>query len=90
MLKIFVGFGLSKTDSQVYVFLAEKGPKKAIEISKALRIYKQKLYPSLKNLQNKGVITATLEHPARFSAVQFEKVLDLFIKAKMGEAQIEF
>jgi sugar-specific transcriptional regulator TrmB len=88
VLKVFVGFGLSEMDAQVYVLLSEKGPKKAIEISKALRIYKQKLYPRLKNLQNKGVITATLEHPARFSAIKFEKVLDLFIEAKMGEAKI--
>ena len=88
MFKVFAGFGLSEMDAQVYVFLSEKSPKKAIEISKALRIYKQKLYPSLRNLQNKGVVSATLEHPARFSAIKFEKVLDLFIEAKMGEAKI--
>ncbi len=88
MLKAFVGFGLSEMDVQVYVFLAKVGPQKARDISKALGIYKQKLYPSLKNLQSKGVVSATLEQPARFSAVQFEKVLDLFIKAKIEEAQI--
>jgi len=48
---------------------------------------KQTLYLTIKNLQSKGLVTATLEHPAKFSAVPFEKVLDLFIKAKTEEAQ---
>ena len=48
---------------------------------------KQQVYSSLKKLQSKAVVSATLEHPARFSAVPFENVLDLFIKAKLQEAQ---
>jgi HTH-type transcriptional regulator, sugar sensing transcriptional regulator len=48
---------------------------------------KQQLYPSLKNLQSKGVVSVTLEHPAQFSAIPFEKVLDLYLKAKMEEVR---
>ena len=79
--------GFSSLDAQVYLFLGKKGPKKVSELVKALKIPKQQLYAILKNLQSKGVVNATLEHPARFSTEPFEKVLDLFVKAKMEEAK---
>jgi sugar-specific transcriptional regulator TrmB len=87
VLKTLEELGLSKSDAQVYVFLAKRGPKKAKEVTLALKISKQQLYPSLKSLQSKSLVNATLEHPSRFSAVSFEKALDLFAKAKMEEAK---
>lgn len=87
VLKTLESLGLSQFDAQVYVFLGKRGPQKARDVSKSLRIPKQRLYLILKNLQGKGIVNFTLEHPAKFSAVSFEKVLDLFVKAKMEEAQ---
>lgn len=87
VLKTLVSFGLTEIDAQVYVFLAKKGAQKGRDICKALKITKQQLYPSLKNLKKRGIVSSTIEHPARFSAIPFEKVLDLFIKAKMEETQ---
>jgi HTH-type transcriptional regulator, sugar sensing transcriptional regulator len=87
VLKMLIGLGLTRLDSEVYIFLAKKGPLKGIEITKGLKAQKQPLYRSLKNLQSKGIVTATLEHPARFTAVSFDKVVDIFIKTKMAEAQ---
>ncbi len=80
-------FGLTKVDAKVYVFLAKRGPKKAGDIAKALKISKQQLYPSIKSLQSKAIVNSTITHPARFSAVPFEKTLDLFAQAKLKEAQ---
>ena len=85
--KILIDLGLTQKDSEVYIFLAKKGSMKARDILKALGMNKVQLYRSLKNLQNKGMVESTLEFPARFTAVSFEKVLDLFIKAKKDEAQ---
>ena len=79
--------GLTQMDSKVYLFLAKRGLQKARDIAKPLKMNKQQLYRSLTNLQSKGIVSATLEHPARFSAVPFEKVLDLYVKTKMEEAQ---
>lgn len=87
MFKTLVRLGLTKTNAQVYVFLAQAGPQKARDIASALRMYKRQLYRSLKKLQYKGIVSATLERPAQFSAVSFEKVLDIFAKAKVEEAQ---
>jgi sugar-specific transcriptional regulator TrmB len=87
VMKTLLDIGLTKLDSKVYIYLAKRGPQKGKEISKALKVQKPQLYRSLKNLQSKAIVSATLERPARFSAVSFEKVLDLFIRAKMEEAQ---
>jgi sugar-specific transcriptional regulator TrmB len=80
-------FGLSRMDAEVYVYLAKKGPKKGRELANALQVTKQQLYPSLKNLKNKGVVTASLERPALFSAVAFEKVVELLIAIKVEQAK---
>jgi sugar-specific transcriptional regulator TrmB len=87
VIKTLVGLGLTHIDARVYIFLAKKGPIKAGDAAKALRIKRQQFYRSLKNLQSKAIVSATLERPARFSAVSFEKVIDLFIRAKLEEAK---
>ena len=86
-VKTLVDLGLTNMDAQVYLFLAKKGPKKGRDIFNALKMNRQQLYRSLKSMQNKGIVSSTFERPARFSAVPFEKVLDMFIKAKMEETQ---
>ena len=87
VLKNLVSMGLTRVDAKIYVFLAKRGPQKAQDIAIAMKIAKQRLYPSLRRLQSKGLVNATLEHPARFSALSFEKALDLFAEAKMEEAK---
>jgi sugar-specific transcriptional regulator TrmB len=86
-LKTLEGFGLSRMDAEVYVYLAKKGPKKGRDLANALQVTKQQLYPSLKNLKNKGIVTASLERPVLFSAVAFEKVVELLIKIKVEQAK---
>lgn len=87
VLRTLVNLGFNPVDAQVYVFLAKRGLQKASTICKSLKLTKQQLYPCLKKLQSKGIASSTIEHPARFSAIPFERVLDLFIKARMEEAQ---
>ncbi len=87
MLQTLVDLGFDLADAQVYVFLAKRGAQKASSVYQALKMNKQQLYPCLKKLQSKGIVTSSVEHPAKFSAIPFEQVLDLFIKAKMEEAR---
>jgi sugar-specific transcriptional regulator TrmB len=87
VLKTLESFGLSRMDAEVYVYLAKKGPQKGLDIADALKIRKQQLNFILKNLQSKGVVTASPEHPALFSAVAFEKALDLLVEANMEQAK---
>ena len=80
--------GLKKTEARIYFYLSKKGPKKGKEIAAAVGITKQRLYPILKNLQNKSVINRTLHRPSKFSAISYEKLLDLLSRTKIEEAKI--
>ena len=87
LLDTLKGFGLNRSDAKIYVYLAKKGPHKAQEICNELHVRKQQVYPCLENLQNKGLIYATLEHPATFYALSLEKVLDMYARSKVDEAK---
>ena len=82
MLKTLVKLGFPEADAQVYIYLTTEGPRKAKDIAEAVNLHRQKLYPTLKKLQNKGIVNISPEHPAKFSAVLFENVLDQLMKAK--------
>ena len=82
-----IQLGLSQVDAEVYVFLATKGSQKARNIAMALKTYRRKIYRSLKILQNKEIVNATLKRPAQFSAIPFDKVLNLLVKAHLKEVQ---
>jgi HTH-type transcriptional regulator, sugar sensing transcriptional regulator len=79
--------GLSQSESKIYIYLSKKGDHRARDICTELHLNKQQVYPLLKNLQNKGLIYATFEHPAIFYAISFEKVLDMIAKSKIEEAK---
>lgn len=87
VLETLAGLGLNQSDAKIYVFLAKKGPHTGKDLCNALSMQKPQLYPCLRNLQNKGLVNATPERPALFSAVSFEKVLDLLVKGKIEEAK---
>ena len=87
MLETLAGFGLKQSDARIYVFLAKKGPHTGKDLCNALTMSQHQVYQCLRNLENKAIVTATSEHPASFSAVPFEKVLDILVKAKLEEAE---
>ena len=87
MLKTLESLGLKSLDAKVYVYLTQHDPQKARDIAEALETYKRQLYRSLKGLQLRGIIKASAERPASFSAVSFDKVLDSFVKANREAAQ---
>ena len=76
LLTTLMGLGLTRIDSQVYLFLAKRGPQKGNALIGALNAPGGQVYRSLKNLQSKGIITVTMEHPARFSAIPFDAFLE--------------
>jgi sugar-specific transcriptional regulator TrmB len=84
--KALRSFGLTEKETAVYVFLAKHGVTKGRDISKQTKMDKALVYRALKSLQTRGLVEVTVEFPARFTAVSFEKVIDLNIKAKQDEA----
>lgn len=81
------GLGLSNIDTQVYVFLANKGPHKIRETAAVLEIDERKVRRSLKDLQRTGIIKASIEYPREFIAVPFEEVINIIIEVKKEKAK---
>jgi sugar-specific transcriptional regulator TrmB len=80
IFKALLSLDLSQTDARVYVFLALKGPEKALSIIKNLKISKQQIYRSLKHLQDKGIIVSDPERKNSFSALPLEEALKSLIR----------
>ena len=87
VLETLVSYGLKPSDVKIYIFLAKKGPHNGRELCNILTMPKHQIYQCLRNLQAKGIITATPERPALFFAVPFEKVLEILVKTKLQEAE---
>lgn len=87
ILKALIGLGLSQTDAKIYVHLATAGPATARTIINNLTINKRQIYRSLKALQQKGIASENDEYPAEFSALAFEKALDLLLEVKKEQAK---
>ena len=85
--KTLATLDLSRRDVQVYIYLAKKGPQRARELREALNMQKQQLCTCLTRLQAKGIVISSNKHPAEFSALNFEKVLELLIQTCTEEAK---
>jgi sugar-specific transcriptional regulator TrmB len=79
---------ISNAEASVYIALSRRGPKQGKELLKTLKISRPNLYRSLRNLQNEGLIYATMEKPSRFFAYPFDIVCKLAIERKMNEVAI--
>jgi sugar-specific transcriptional regulator TrmB len=88
VFKALVSLGLSQTDARVYMFLALKGPKKAKVLVDNLKLSRQQIHRSLKHLQGKGIIVADVDRQGAFSALLFEKALELLIETEKAQTQI--
>ena len=86
--KTLVSLGLPQIDVEIYVFLSTQGPQKGRNIANKLKLHRQELYRSLNRLKTRGIVIPSVEHPAVFSSLPFEKVLDLFLEVKREQADV--
>jgi sugar-specific transcriptional regulator TrmB len=82
------GFGFSRAESEVYVYLAKVGPSRVKELSFGLRLTKQQLCPALNGLRKKGVVASRPEHDRLFSAIAFEELLCLFMRINSEKVKV--
>lgn len=80
-------FGLTGNEARVMTFLAKVGPARAGEIARALNINRTETYRTLRNLQRRGLVESTLEHPVRFQAIPFDQCLDVLIQERKAEVR---
>jgi sugar-specific transcriptional regulator TrmB len=87
VLKALQSLGLSQTEARIYVFLEKSGSHEDVGIAQALKVSTKKLISSLKKLQDKKLVKASDQQTVEFSAVPFEKAIDLLIEVKKEQAQ---
>ncbi|MGI0011099.1 MAG: TrmB family transcriptional regulator [Nitrosopumilaceae archaeon] len=75
-------FGLTANQCKVYIFLGKYGSKTAPEVCKALKLPRTETYHLLTTLQNKGIVSATFQHPIRFSALPLNKAVWVLVNAE--------
>src|SRR5579863_8598699 len=75
-------FGLTSNQSKVYIFLGKYGSKTAPDVCKALKMPRTETYHLLTTLQNKGLVSATFQHPTRFSAESLNKAIWVLVNAE--------
>lgn len=87
IIETLESFGLKRIEAEVYVYLGKKGPQEVKNLAEALKIRKRKLYFILKNLQAKGIVTANHKYATVYSALNFEKTLDLLEKENIQKTK---
>ncbi len=75
-------FGLTSNQSKVYIFLGKYGSKTAPEVCRSLKLPRTETYHLLTTLQNKGIVSATFQHPIRFSATPLDKAIWVLVNAE--------
>jgi sugar-specific transcriptional regulator TrmB len=88
VLKILESSGFAELEAKVYVYLAKRGPQTTREITLGLRISKQKLHPILRSLREKGLVVCYFKPVAQFSALAFEKVIEIQVKKTVNQAKL--
>ena len=81
--EILKKLGLTKNESNLYIYLNKNGLKEAREIAQNQKIPRTYTYRLLKELLNKGIVTLISDTPAKFEGIEFEKVLDILINNEL-------
>jgi sugar-specific transcriptional regulator TrmB len=81
-------YGLTRNEARVLVFLAKTGPSKASEVARAVQINRTETYRTIRNLQRRGLVEATLERPVRFQSVPFDRCLQVLIDERKARLRI--
>jgi sugar-specific transcriptional regulator TrmB len=79
---------LTRNEARVLVFLAKTGPSKASEVARAVQINRTETYRTIRNLQRRGLVEATLERPVRFQSMPFEKCLQILVDERKARLRI--
>ena len=84
-------FGLTANQSKVFLFLEKSGPSTATQVSKSLKIPRTETYHLLTNLQNRGIVLASFQHPIKFTALPLNKAIGVLINAEKERVkQLEY
>lgn len=78
----FSTFGLTPNQVKVFFYLGKVGQRSASDIAKAADIPRSETYHLLTALQNKGIVSATFEHPIKFSALPIQEAIHVLVSTE--------
>jgi len=78
-------FGLSEKDAQLYVHLLKYGPKRAVDLARSLKTYREDVNRSCARLIDIGMIVKGLEDLARYVPVELDEALESALRAPQNE-----
>ena len=80
-----VDSGLEQKEARVLVTLAASEPLKASEIGRQVGITRMDAYNTLRRLQDRGLVMATVDKPMRFTSLPISEVFQNFIFEEEAE-----
>jgi len=80
-----IEYGLSNNEAKVVTFLAKRGAERASVAARALRLNRTETYRTLRNLQRRGLIEASLEQPVRFQTAPFSRCLEILLTERKNK-----
>ena len=75
---------LAPSEAAIYVHLCMAGPAKAGDLAGALKLHRNEVYRNATRLLSRGLIEMTMERPARYAAVQPERVFEDEIASRLA------
>ena len=75
-------YGLTSNQSKVFIYLGKYGAKTAPEVCKSLKLPRTETYHLLSALQNKGIVSATFQHPIQFTALPLTKAIWVLVNSE--------
>jgi len=83
-----IGFGLTKSQAKVFIYLGKYGSKTASEIAKALQLPRTETYHLVNSLQNMGLVVAELCHPTKYTAMEMREAVATLIKQEQERIDV--
>jgi sugar-specific transcriptional regulator TrmB len=83
-----IEYGLSRNEAKVVTFLAKRGAEKASVAARALRLNRTETYRTLRHLQHRGLIEASLDEPIRFQTAPFPRCLEMLLMEQKSKLAV--
>ena len=81
-------YGLTRNEARVLFFLAKNGLSRASGVSRAVQINRTETYRTIRNLQHRSLVEATLERPVQFQSAPFEQCLQILIDERKARLKL--
>jgi sugar-specific transcriptional regulator TrmB len=76
LLNLLSEFGLGEKEAQLYVHLLKYGPKRASDLARSLKTYREDAYRRCARLIDAGMIVKSTRDSSRYEPVELDKALD--------------